>query len=172
MGVVPSPATDELSVAPGSLEIGGGASREPTVYMTERCTPHNTTNSALLDSGGPYARLDTSLELLLEQFPADNTPRVLATAVATSGSTYRKSGARMLIMRDGGNFGLLSGGCLESDLEVHAQQVFPCALEVPTNRLTAPGLPIAAGNSCSRAFAIECEMAGFTTGSLSAATNR
>jgi xanthine dehydrogenase accessory factor len=68
-------------------------------------------------------RLDTSLELLLERAPDARTSRVLATVVATAGSTYRKPGARMLIMADGSYLGLLSGGCLEADLKLHAQQV-------------------------------------------------
>jgi xanthine/CO dehydrogenase XdhC/CoxF family maturation factor len=68
-------------------------------------------------------RLDTSLELLLEHAPADDSARVLATVVATAGSTYRKPGARMLIMADGSYRGLLSGGCLEADLKIHAQEV-------------------------------------------------
>jgi xanthine dehydrogenase accessory factor len=67
-------------------------------------------------------RLDTSLELLTERAPATH-PRVLATVVATAGSTYRKPGARMLIMADGSYLGLLSGGCLEADLKIHAQEV-------------------------------------------------
>jgi xanthine/CO dehydrogenase XdhC/CoxF family maturation factor len=67
--------------------------------------------------------LDTSLELLLERAPQEPVGRVLATVVATAGSTYRKPGARMLIMSDGSNLGLLSGGCLEADLGLHAQQV-------------------------------------------------
>jgi xanthine dehydrogenase accessory factor len=68
-------------------------------------------------------RLDTSLELLLQRAPATRTARVLATVVSTAGSTYRKPGARMLIMADGSYLGLLSGGCLEADLKLHAQQV-------------------------------------------------
>jgi xanthine/CO dehydrogenase XdhC/CoxF family maturation factor len=68
-------------------------------------------------------RLDTSLELLLERAPATPGDRVLATVVATAGSTYRKPGARMLIMADGSYLGLLSGGCLEADLKLHARQV-------------------------------------------------
>jgi xanthine/CO dehydrogenase XdhC/CoxF family maturation factor len=69
------------------------------------------------------ARLDTSLELLLERAPLSPDPCVLATVVATSGSTYRKPGARMLIMADGSYIGLLTGGCFESDLGIHAQEV-------------------------------------------------
>jgi xanthine dehydrogenase accessory factor len=47
----------------------------------------------------------------------------LAVVVHTSGSTYRKPGALMLVATDGEYAGLLSGGCLESDLHEHALQV-------------------------------------------------
>jgi xanthine dehydrogenase accessory factor len=47
----------------------------------------------------------------------------LAVVAHTEGSTYRKPGALMLITADGEYAGLLSGGCLESDLLEHAQQV-------------------------------------------------
>jgi xanthine/CO dehydrogenase XdhC/CoxF family maturation factor len=72
---------------------------------------------------GMEVRLDTSLELLLERAPGAQASRVLATVVATAGSTYRKPGARMLLMADGSYIGLLSGGCLESDLQIHAREV-------------------------------------------------
>jgi xanthine/CO dehydrogenase XdhC/CoxF family maturation factor len=68
-------------------------------------------------------RLDTSLELLLERSALGADPCVLATVVATAGSAYRKPGARMLIMADGSYIGLLTGGCFESDLKIHAQEV-------------------------------------------------
>jgi xanthine dehydrogenase accessory factor len=68
-------------------------------------------------------RLDTSLELLLESGWKNRIPGALATVVATAGSTYRKPGARMLIYADGSYLGLLSGGCLEADLGLHAQEV-------------------------------------------------
>lgn len=71
----------------------------------------------------PRVRLDTSLELLLERAPPAPAERVLATVVATAGSTYRKPGARMLMLADGAVIGLLSGGCLESDLAAHARAV-------------------------------------------------
>lgn len=41
---------------------------------------------------------------------------VLATVVATSGSTYRRAGARMLLSRDSWLAGSISGGCLEGDV--------------------------------------------------------
>lgn len=71
----------------------------------------------------PDVRLDTSLELLVDHSPPNDEPRVLATLVATSGSTYRKAGARMLILANGDHLGLLSGGCLEADLKEHAAEV-------------------------------------------------
>lgn len=49
---------------------------------------------------------------------------VLATIVATRGSTYRKTGTFMLISSDGVCTGLLSGGCLEADISLHAMSVF------------------------------------------------
>jgi len=49
---------------------------------------------------------------------------VLGTVVATEGSTYRKPGAMMLIAADGSHCGLISGGCLESDLASQAARVF------------------------------------------------
>ena len=47
----------------------------------------------------------------------------LATVVETEGSTYRKAGAQMLIAAGGEPYGLLSGGCLEADLALHARTV-------------------------------------------------
>jgi xanthine/CO dehydrogenase XdhC/CoxF family maturation factor len=47
----------------------------------------------------------------------------LAVVLETAGSTYSKRGAPLLISRDGDYAGLLSGGCLEADLVVHAQGV-------------------------------------------------
>jgi xanthine/CO dehydrogenase XdhC/CoxF family maturation factor len=91
--------------------------------MTKLSHALNAADTATSAVGRGYVRLDTSLELLLERAPADRGARVLATVVATAGSTYRKPGARMLIMADGSYLGLLSGGCLEADLKIHAQSV-------------------------------------------------
>jgi xanthine dehydrogenase accessory factor len=74
-------------------------------------------------SSAGAARLDTGLELLSERASTGALARILATVVATAGSTYRKPGARMLIMSDGSYLGLLSGGCLEADLKLHAREV-------------------------------------------------
>jgi xanthine dehydrogenase accessory factor len=110
-------------------------------------------------------RLDTSLELLLEHAPASDAARVLATVVATSGSTYRKSGARMLIMSDGSYLGLLSGGCLEADLQMHAQEVIlsgvPRAVEYD---MRGPNeLLFGIGTGCEGAMRILLEPASATS---------
>lgn len=47
----------------------------------------------------------------------------LATLVQARGSSYRRPGARMLIAADGTFVGTLSGGCLEEEVAVRAQQV-------------------------------------------------
>ena len=41
---------------------------------------------------------------------------MLATVVGTRGSTYRKPGARMILVGNGTRVGVVSGGCLEADV--------------------------------------------------------
>lgn len=53
----------------------------------------------------------------------DGASLVLATILGTEGSTYRKTGAQMLLAEDGSAIGLLSGGCLETDLAEQAREV-------------------------------------------------
>jgi xanthine dehydrogenase accessory factor len=50
-------------------------------------------------------------------------PAVLATVVRVEGSAYRRPGARMLISEDGRTTGMVSGGCLETDLADRAREV-------------------------------------------------
>jgi xanthine/CO dehydrogenase XdhC/CoxF family maturation factor len=50
-------------------------------------------------------------------------PWVLGTVFKTKGSAYRKAGAMMLVNGLGQQFGLLSGGCLESDIVRNARRV-------------------------------------------------
>lgn len=71
----------------------------------------------------PMTSLLTDLHSFFSVRRDRGEPMVLATIVRTAGSTYRKTGAQMLIAPDGAAAGLLSGGCLESDLIAHAQQV-------------------------------------------------
>lgn len=60
---------------------------------------------------------------LFQHERAANRALALAVVISTAGSTYRKPGALMLIAHDGRFAGLLSGGCLETDLLEHARAV-------------------------------------------------
>ena len=59
----------------------------------------------------------------LSRAVADGDSVVLATVVRVTGSSYGGVGARMVIRTDGSTVGLVSGGCLESDLAEHARRV-------------------------------------------------
>jgi xanthine/CO dehydrogenase XdhC/CoxF family maturation factor len=47
----------------------------------------------------------------------------VATIIGVRGSTYRREGARFLVAESGETIGSLSGGCLEGDVQVVAEQV-------------------------------------------------
>ncbi|MGB5325418.1 MAG: XdhC family protein [Pseudomonadales bacterium] len=68
--------------------------------------------------------MNNSLPALLNYwFPQRDAHRwVLGTVYHTDGSAYRKPGAHMLFNDAGEQFGLLSGGCLESDLQRNAMR--------------------------------------------------
>ena len=55
---------------------------------------------------------------------ADGGSVVLATVVRVTGSSYGGVGARMVVRSDGSVVGLVSGGCLESDLAEHSRRVY------------------------------------------------
>jgi xanthine dehydrogenase accessory factor len=48
---------------------------------------------------------------------------VLATLVTVEGSSYRRPGARLLVLADGTRIGSISGGCLEEDVMARARRV-------------------------------------------------
>ena len=60
---------------------------------------------------------------LFERERSAGRPLALGVLVHTSGSTYQKPGALILIAASGDYAGLISGGCLEGDLSEHARQV-------------------------------------------------
>lgn len=69
--------------------------------------------------------MSTHLSRILEQWyeARDECRWVLGTVYATEGSSYRKAGAMMLFNDLGQQYGLLSGGCLESDIHRQARRV-------------------------------------------------
>lgn len=54
---------------------------------------------------------------------APGQPAALATLVAVRGSSYRRPGARLLLLGNEVRVGSISGGCLEDDLILRAQRV-------------------------------------------------
>jgi xanthine dehydrogenase accessory factor len=63
---------------------------------------------------------------LLEHYlnHSDTLAWVLATIVNKAGSSYRSPGAIMLVNSLGQSHGLVSGGCLEANIVLHAKKVF------------------------------------------------
>lgn len=53
----------------------------------------------------------------------DECEWVLCTLYAIEGSSYRKPGAMMMVSGDGLQLGMLSGGCLEADIQREAKKV-------------------------------------------------
>lgn len=60
---------------------------------------------------------------ILESVEALREPAVLATLVRVKGSSYRKPGARMIFDAGGLRKGLISAGCLETDVLARAESV-------------------------------------------------
>lgn len=54
---------------------------------------------------------------------ATGQPAALATLVKVEGSSYRRPGARLLLLPDGTRTGSISGGCLEEDVMERARRV-------------------------------------------------
>lgn len=54
---------------------------------------------------------------------APGEPAALATLVRVEGSSYRRPGARLLLLKSGLRIGSISGGCLEDDVVLRAQRV-------------------------------------------------
>jgi xanthine dehydrogenase accessory factor len=74
-----------------------------------------------LESIHPMTELQT-IVTAFNQIPSGQQV-ALATIVHTSGSVYRRSGARLLITETGQCVGVISGGCLENDVVEQSQSV-------------------------------------------------
>ncbi len=69
----------------------------------------------------PFATHHRRILAELEARLAQGTALTLCVVVHCAGSTYRKPGALALMGADGSRLGVISGGCLESDLESAAR---------------------------------------------------
>ncbi|WDL97145.1 XdhC family protein [Alicyclobacillus sp. ALC3] len=59
----------------------------------------------------------------LQECRKEGNKAALATVLSVDGSTYQREGARCLVLEDGQIVGVVSGGCVEADLALHAQSV-------------------------------------------------
>lgn len=69
----------------------------------------------------PFATHHRGIVAELAALSERRTAFTLCVVVRSSGSTYRKAGALALVKADGARRGVISGGCLESDLESAAR---------------------------------------------------
>ena len=109
--------------------------------------------------------LETPLLPLARDFRelrARGRPFVLATILATEGSTYRKAGTQMLITDAPELRGLLSGGCLELDLVEHARAVLDTGVPQITayDMRGANDLIFGIGSGCEGAMRVLLQRVG------------
>jgi len=69
-------------------------------------------------------------QILSQWYPQRQQNWVLATIYHTIGSSYRKAGAMMMFSEQGQQLGLVSGGCLEADIQLQARKVMDTGLAV------------------------------------------
>lgn len=63
------------------------------------------------------------LQDILAALKGGGKPLALATVIEAKGSTYRRAGARLLILEDGSTVGGISGGCLEADIRARSEDI-------------------------------------------------
>jgi xanthine dehydrogenase accessory factor len=86
----------------------------------------------------------------LERAHAAGGEVLLGIVVATEGSTYRKPGALVLLDRNGLRHGVISGGCLEPELERRAEAILTsgCAGLVDFDTRSDEDLVFGSGTGC------------------------
>src|SRR6266571_1422271 len=96
----------------------------------------------------------------LEAWRGQGSDVAVATVVKTSGSTPRGEGAKLLVRGDGEMAGSVSGGCVETDVALHAQEV----LQAGQARLVSYGISdemgISVGLACGGSIEVLIEPAG------------
>src|SRR5699024_542656 len=73
---------------------------------------------------GKGASTMQQIQTFIEAILHDDSRTVLAMIVVIDCSAYRREGSWMIFKEDDTASGMISGGCLESDLHEHAKQLF------------------------------------------------
>lgn len=96
----------------------------------------------------------------LTQANAQQDDAVIATVVQVEGSAYRRPGARMLIWSHGQSVGMISGGCLESEVCKKAQWLTrdgkPCLRRYSTGQAPDDPESVLADDEETLAFGLGC----------------
>jgi xanthine/CO dehydrogenase XdhC/CoxF family maturation factor len=98
----------------------------------------------------------------IDERQARGEPMALATIVATTGSTYRHAGARLLVPAEGEPIGNISGGCLEDDVARIGREVMRTGVpRLVSFDLTADDDAVwGYGLGCNGSFEVFVEPAG------------
>ncbi len=87
---------------------------------------------------------------LVDALRAVRAPCVIGVVFSTSGSTYQKPGAMILIDASGLRYGVISGGCLEPEVEEAARNVLltGCAAAIDFDMRTDEDITFGSGTGC------------------------
>ncbi|HAG10728.1 MAG TPA: xanthine dehydrogenase [Desulfotomaculum sp.] len=150
----------EMIRAPIGLDIGAQTPEEIAVSIAAELIKDRRCGGALsmskgLDNGkkvGSSLQLSstaasdlTLFEIVLSHL-REGIPLALATVVSTSGSTPRKSGAKMLVFSDGGITGTIGGGIIEEKVRqlgvsvLETGQVKLCAFQLDNKAAGSLGM--------------------------------
>lgn len=97
-----------------------GATREAAIHRHVRPSGALATCPASCNDDCMQGEIYREIAGALER----QEPIVLATVARTRGSTPRKTGAKMVVRRDGSFFGTIGGGCGEAEVWQEAMDAF------------------------------------------------
>src|SRR5438309_1330879 len=100
--------------------------------------------------------MDEILEKL-ETWRNQGNDVAVATVVKTSGSTPRHEGAKLLVRGDGELAGSVSGGCVETDVALHAQEVLEAGKPRLVNYGISDEMGISVGLACGGSIEVLIE---------------